>query len=123
MDSHCFFDSRINVVIHSCFLKVLLDWKDPARNLENRCISKESRKLLSIHSSRSDNDLNISPLLCNFLQNAKQHISVQTSLMGFVHNNGRVHLELVVVQTFSKQDTISHVLDLCLVGGAILETD
>ena len=51
---------------------------------------------------RSDDDLDISSFLSDFLQDAEEDIGVETSFVGFVHNNGAVHLQFVVVETLTQ---------------------
>jgi hypothetical protein len=88
MDSHCLLDSRIHVIIHSCLLEVFLHWEYSPRDFEDRSPAKESREFFSIHGRGSDDDLDISSLLSDLLENAEQDISVKTSLMGLVHDDG-----------------------------------
>ena len=102
MNCHSFFHSSIHIIIHSCLLEVLLHWKDSTRDLENWSIAEECRELLSIHSSRSDDDFDISSLLGDFLKDAEEDISVETSFMGLVHNDRTVHLQLIVVETLTE---------------------
>lgn len=123
MDCHCFFDSCINVVGYCCLLKVFLDWEYSAWDLEDGCVSEEGWEFLGVHGGWGDDDLDISSFLGHFLEDAEQNIGIQASLVGFVHDDGAVHLQFIVIQAFSQQDTVGHVFDDCLVWGAILETD
>ena len=121
MDCHCFLDSYINVIVNGSLFKVFMDREDPTGNLEDGCPSEEKRKLFSIHSGRGDDDFDIPSFLGYVFEDTKEHISVQTSFVGLVHNDRRVHLELIIVETLPEQDSVGHVFDDCLVGGAVFE--
>jgi hypothetical protein len=48
---------------------------------------------------------------------------VQAPFMGFIQNDDRILLELVVEQTLTEQATISQILYAGLAGGSILKSD
>ena len=123
MNCNSFLNCCINVIINCSFLENLLHRKSSSRNFENWSITKKARKLLCIHCCGCNDELDVPSLLSDFFKNTKKHISVKTSLMGLVHDDGAVHFKLWIVETFSEEHTISHVLDDSFFGSAVLKTD
>lgn len=76
MNCNSFFDSRINIIVYGSLFKNFLDWESSSWDLKNGSITKETRKLLGIHSCRGNNQLDISPFLSNLFQYTKKHISI-----------------------------------------------
>ena len=119
----CLFDCSLQIVIHWHLRKLYLHREGPSWDLENSHAAEELRKLLRVHSRGGHNYLHIPPLLGDILQNPKKHISIQRSLMRFIHNNGGVLLEHCIVQALPQQNPIGHVLNNGALRSAILEPD
>lgn len=102
---------------------MLLDGESSARNLKNWRIAEKLRKFLSIHCRRCDNNFDVGPTLSDFLQNTEEHVCVQASLVSFVHDDCTICLKITVVEAFSQEHTICHVLDDRMAGSAILKPD
>ena len=47
-------------------------------------------------------------------EQAKEHICVEGSLVGLVHDDGTVVVQVWLSQWLSQQDAVCHVLDYCL---------
>ena len=123
MNSNSFFYCSINIIVNWGFFENLLNRESSSGNLKNGSITKEARKLLSIRCRRRDDEFDVSSFLCNLFENTKKHISIKTSFMGLVHNDGTVHLKFWVIQTFSEKHTVSHVLYHSFLWSTILKTD
>mmetsp|Transcript_64460 Transcript_64460/g.168752 ORF Transcript_64460/g.168752 Transcript_64460/m.168752 type:complete len:233 (+) Transcript_64460:1668-2366(+) len=59
----------------------------------------------------------------NLTENAKEHVSVQGSLVGLVHDHCTVPIQVRLDQRLTQQHTIRHVLDERVLVCAILEAD
>ena len=56
-------------------------------------------------------------------EQAKEHVGVERALVGLVHDDGAVVIQVRLPQRLPQQDAVRHVLDHCLLGRAVLEAD
>ena len=59
----------------------------------------------------------------DLLEDAKQHIGVEGALMGFVHDDSTVIVEVALAQCLAQEDTICHVLDDGLLRRDVLKAN
>lgn len=57
------------------------------------------------------------------LEDAEQDICVQRALMGFIHDDCRIVVQVAFPKGLTQQNAISHVLDDSLAAGAVLKSD
>lgn len=81
-------DRRLDIVLVGRARKEHVDRKCAARNVEDRNVAKEARKLFGVHRGRRHNQLEIEAARHNVAQNAKQHVGVKRAFVRLVHNNG-----------------------------------
>jgi hypothetical protein len=80
-------------------------------------------KLSRVHCCWHDNQFEVFSLCQNLLNEAKQHVCVQCTLMGLVENNDWIFFELVIEHGLSEKHTVSHVFENCFSGSMVFESD
>lgn len=123
MDGDGLLDRLIHVVLHRSFGKVGFDREGPARNGVDLGVAEKVRELVGVHGGAGNDDLDISARLGHFDQDPEKHVGVETALVGLVHDDAAILLQIGVVQTLSQQDPVGHVFDLGGFGGLVFETD
>lgn len=93
------FYSRISIIIN-CLHKNVSTQRIFDSGLKYGWMSKELWKFLCIRCGRSDDNFNITTPLSHLLQNSKQSIRIQTSLMSLAHDSRTISLQITVIQTF-----------------------
>mmetsp|Transcript_4303 Transcript_4303/g.14281 ORF Transcript_4303/g.14281 Transcript_4303/m.14281 type:complete len:411 (+) Transcript_4303:1720-2952(+) len=118
-------DGGVDVVLARRLREVLLDRKGPSRDAEHGGVaSEEVGELLRVQRRRRHDELQVPPLLRDDLtEQPQKHVRVQRPLVGLVHDDGRVRVEVRLAEGFTEKDAVGHVLDLRLVRGAILEAN
>lgn len=96
-------------------------WKATTRNFYNRGSIEVLRELLGLKSGRRNYDLEIRTLQAHILDKGEDNIRMQRSLMGLVHNHGRIRSEVRFVEELPEQHSVSHVLYNGILGGVVLE--
>ncbi|OAF56016.1 hypothetical protein VC83_07976 [Pseudogymnoascus destructans] len=81
------------------------------------------REALRVHSSRCDDQLQVSSAGQDVLEKSHEHISVESALVGLVHDDTRIPVQIWLIERLAQQDTVCHILDNRLLARAILETD
>ena len=112
-----------HVILRVGLRKVRVHRKRAAGNAKDRGALEKSAELFRVHCRRRDDELEVRSLTDNALEDAKQNVGVDAPLVGFVHDHGGVFFELRIVQRFPQQNSVRHVLNLCLFAGRVLEPD
>ena len=53
----------------------------------------------------------------------EKHVGIEGSFVSFVHNNGRILVEIRLAQAFAQQNPVGHVFDYRLIARTIFETN
>lgn len=88
-----------------------LDGECAAGNLEERRAVEVVLELLGLQSSAHDDDLEIGSLRAEGLEQAKQDIGSEGTLVSLVEDDRRVAREGLVVHGLAQQHTVGHVLE------------
>ena len=97
--------------------------KSSAWNGVDGNISEEVSKLLRVHRSRGDDQLELGAAFQNALQIAQQKIDIEAALMRLIDDQGVVLTQVRIVLGLGQQDSIGHQLDITALAGAIGKTN
>ena len=100
-----------------------LHGKGSARDPEDVAVEEVLGELLSVEGGWRDDESEVISFLHHVLHDAEEHIRMDGPLVGLVQHDARIVAHVLIDQRFSKEHTISHVLDLGGVRGAVLESD
>ena len=80
-----------------------------------------------MHGCQAPNMTSCRPLnpkqTAHLLEDAEQHVCVQGALVGLVHDDCRIVVQIPLPQGLPQQHPVRHVLDHRLLTGAVLKAD
>lgn len=80
--------------------------KRPTRDAKGRSSSKVVAEDVRLQSRRCDNQLQIPSSSNHLSKHTKQNIRVKAALVGFVHDDGGILVQIRVVKTFAQENTV-----------------
>ena len=95
-----------------------VDGESPPRDLKHRSVPEERREARRVERRRGDDQAKVpGPARGDGLEHAEQHVCVEGALVGLVHDDGRVGLEVRVAEGLAEEDAWIFFCVLCVERG------
>ncbi|KRX44449.1 hypothetical protein T05_629 [Trichinella murrelli] len=111
VDADRLLDGRLDVVVDHQLAVGHLDRERAAGYVEDGYVAEKVGELGRVHGRRRDDQFQIPTPGQHLFQQAEQHVGVQRSLVGFVHDHDAVVVEIRLAQTFAQQYPVCHVFE------------
>ncbi len=116
--------------LHIIFLRRLgehdIHGERAPRDLEHWHTAEKICEFGGVERGGGDDELEVIATGHNFAQDAKQHVGVEGALVGLVHNDAGVGVEVPLLQRLAQKDAVCHVLDqrfLTVLVGLVLKAN
>mmetsp|Transcript_3866 Transcript_3866/g.8122 ORF Transcript_3866/g.8122 Transcript_3866/m.8122 type:complete len:276 (-) Transcript_3866:430-1257(-) len=123
MNLYYLFYCRQDVVLHDAFRIECLDMESPARYAKDGRPAKEIAEPVGTQSGAGDDEFQIVSAGDDLAQDPEEHVGVEAPLVGLVHDDRRVHVQVGIAEGFAEQDAVSHIFDHRMFPGEVFEPD